>query len=133
MTADLLKLMDEAVALLDGDTDPVFIRATQDVVLILKSASALPFLRSTANGYQHSVLAAALVLTYQRGVDVMLSTRKAQTIYDRGYNTCLLGWFDRCVMAVALISNSPTGKAIGPLKLGPLIIDYLDGKGLKVA
>lgn len=132
-TANLLDLMSEAATILDGNADASFTSAVQGVVLILKASEALPFMRSSANGYSHTQLAAALVLAYQRGVDVMLPTRKAQTLFDMGYSTCLLSWLDRSVAAGALISNSPDKKAKGPLKLGPMITDYLDNKAMQAA
>jgi len=120
---NLLKLLDSAKSKL-LENNPYFHDRTGLILDILRTTGAVPFKRSKLNGGIHTNVAAALVIAHEANTSVDVTTRRAQTIYDLGHSTKVLGYLDNMVEQDLLISR--TNRADGRLYLGNILTTYLD-------
>ena len=122
---DVVILMQEAENKLK-EYDPVFIHKTEKVLGILRSKGVVSYRRLSENGKWHNLLAATLVLAYDKGTDFALPTRRQQTLYDRGISTRIVSFLDNAVREGLIISQASDYTARGRLSLGDIIKAYLE-------
>ena len=86
MPINFVDLVHEAIKRLN-ENDPIFVDKVETALAILRSKRVVSSQRISQNGAFHSLLAATLVLAYERKESFVLPTRHQQKLYELGVST----------------------------------------------
>ena len=127
---DIFNLTQMADSKLNNANDYYFNEQTETLLGILRSSGIVPFRRTSQNGFLHKLFSASLVVAYNEGSPIYISSRKAEAYLNRGMTTNTIKWLDKMAKAGLLISEGRKYKAEGHCKLAPLINDMLSRVGV---
>ena len=117
-------LMHEAAERL-SEADAAFSNHVNLVEDILRTTDVVTSKRLAVNGEYHRTIAAALVLAHQANEPFILPMRYQGALHEAGLSTTLVSILDKAVAAGLILSDDPSNRAKGPLRIGELISSYL--------
>ena len=122
---DIVALMEEASARLER-YGAEFVDKVETIMAILRSKGVLSSKRLKQNGSYHTVLAASLVLAYEKQADIYLRTRSQGDLFKQGVSTTLVSFLDNAIEQGLILSQARDYKARGRMSLGEIITSYLE-------
>ena len=117
-------LMREAAERL-SEADSAFSNHVNVVEDILRTNEVVTSKRLAVNGEYHRTIAAALVLAHESASPFILPTRYQGALHQAGLSTTIVAILDKAVEAGLILSDDPSNRAKGPLRIGKLINSYL--------
>ena len=108
-----------------SEADAAFSNHVNLVEDILRTNDVVTSKRLAVNGEYHRTIAAALVLAHQANEPFILPTRYQGALHEAGLSTTLVSILDKAVAAGLILSDDPSNRAKGPLRIGELISSYL--------
>ena len=108
-----------------SEADAAFSNHVNLVEDILRTTDVVTSKRLAVNGEYHRTIAAALVLAHQANEPFILPTRYQGALHEAGLSTTLVSILDKAVAAGLILSDDPSNRAKGPLRIGELISSYL--------